>query len=430
MNAEFISALNALEKEKNLSKDVLIEAIEAALTAAYKKNFSTEQNVRVDIDRETGDINVYAQLLVVDNIEDEDKEILIEDAQEINSKAKLGDILEEVITPDSFGRIAAQTAKQVVVQRIREAERTVIFDDFIEKEDEIITATVQRVDRKNVFVDLGKTEGYLPPSEQMFGENYYPNDRLKVYVVEVQKTNRGAQIIVSRSHPNLVKRLFEAEVPEINEGIIEIVSIAREAGQRTKMAVFSEDDDIDAIGACVGQRGIRVERVVDELHGEKIDIINYSDDPVEFIANALSPAKVVMIYLYEEEKIASVVVPDNQLSLAIGRQGQNARLAAKLTGWKIDIKSQSQIMEEEMNKEEAEVEIAPEDDIEDFENDMDDIQETYEVPEEMEEEQEETEDADYEDEENSESEEDELELDFDIDGLDDLEDMTDEEKEE
>jgi N utilization substance protein A len=354
MNAEFISALDALEKEKNLSKEVLIEAIEAALAAAYKKNFSTDQNVRVDIDRETGDINVYAQLLVVDNIEDEDKEILIEDAQEINKKAKIGDILEEVITPDSFGRIAAQTAKQVVVQRIREAERTVIFDDFIEKEDEVVTATVQRVDRKNVFVDLGKTEGYLPPSEQMFGENYYPNDRLKVYVVEVQKTNRGAQIIVSRSHPGLVKRLFESEVPEINEGIIEIVSIAREAGQRTKMAVYSEDNDIDAIGACVGQRGIRVERVVDELHGEKIDIVNYSDDPVEFIANALSPAKVVMIYLYEDEKVASVVVPDNQLSLAIGRQGQNARLAAKLTGWKIDIKSQSQIMEEEMNKEDNE----------------------------------------------------------------------------
>ena len=239
MNAEFISALNALETEKNLSKDILIEAIEAALAAAYKKNFSTDQNVRVDINRDTGDINVYAQLLVVDNIEDEDQEILIEDAQEINSEAKLGDVLEEVITPDSFGRIAAQTAKQVVVQRIREAERTVIFDDYIEKEDEVITATVQRVDRKNVFVDIGKAEGYLPPSEQMYGENYYPNDRFKVYIVEVQKTNKGAQIIVSRSHPSLIKRLFENEVPEINEGLIEIVSIAREAGQRTKMAVYS-----------------------------------------------------------------------------------------------------------------------------------------------------------------------------------------------
>lgn len=362
MNAEFISALNALEIEKNLSKEVLIDAIEAALCAAYKRNFSTDQNVRVDINRNTGDINVYAQLLVVDNIEEEDQEILIEDALEINDKAKIGDILEEVITPDSFGRIAAQTAKQVVVQRIREAERTVIFDDFIEKEDEIITATVQRVDRKNVFVELGKTEGYLPPSEQMYGENYYPNDRLKVYIAEVQKTNKGAQIIVSRSHPGLVKRLFESEVPEINEGVIEIVNIAREAGQRTKMAVYSNESDVDAIGACVGQRGIRVERVVDELHGEKIDIINYSDDPVEFIANALSPAKVVMIYLYEEEKIASVVVPDNQLSLAIGRQGQNARLAAKLTGWKIDIKSQSQIMEEDQETEEdiEEMDVADE----------------------------------------------------------------------
>ena len=358
MNAEFISALNALEQEKNLSKEVLIEAIEAALSAAYKKNFSTEQNVRVDINRNTGDINVYAQLLVVENIEDVDKEILIEDAKQINSEAEIGNILEEVITPDSFGRIAAQTAKQVVVQRIREAERTAIFDNYIEKEDEIISATVQRVDRKNVFVELGRTEGYLPPSEQMYGENYYPNDRLKVYIVEVQKTNKGAQIIVSRSHPGLVKRLFENEVPEIDEGIIEIVSIAREAGQRTKIAVYSNDPEVDAIGACVGQRGIRVERVVDELHGEKIDIINYADDPVEFIANSLSPAKVVMIYLYEEEKIASVVVPDNQLSLAIGRKGQNARLAAKLTGWKIDIKSQSQIMEEDQELEdEEEIEI-------------------------------------------------------------------------
>lgn len=372
MNAEFISALNALETEKNLSKDILIEAIEAALAAAYKRNFSTDQNVRVDINRNTGDINVFAQLLVVDNIEDEDKEILIEDAQEINEEAVLGDILEEMITPDSFGRIAAQTAKQVVVQRIREAERSVIFDDYIEKEDEIITATVQRVDRKNVFVELGKTEGYLPPSEQMYGENYYPNDRLKVYIVEVQKTNKGAQIIVSRSHPGLVKRLFESEVPEINEGIIEIVSIAREAGQRTKMAVYSADNEIDAIGACVGQRGIRVERIVDELHGEKIDIVNYSDDPVEFIANALSPAKVVMIYLYEDDKIASVVVPDNQLSLAIGRKGQNARLAAKLTGWKIDIKSQSQIMEEERQDQlKSDVESDEIDDIPEIEDEID-----------------------------------------------------------
>lgn len=372
MNAEFISALNALETEKNLSKDILIEAIEAALAAAYKRNFSTDQNVRVDINRNTGDINVFAQLLVVDNIEDEDKEILIEDAQEINEEAVLGDILEEMITPDSFGRIAAQTAKQVVVQRIREAERSVIFDDYIEKEDEIITATVQRVDRKNVFVELGKTEGYLPPSEQMYGENYYPNDRLKVYIVEVQKTNKGAQIIVSRSHPGLVKRLFESEVPEINEGIIEIVSIAREAGQRTKMAVYSADNEIDAIGACVGQRGIRVERIVDELHGEKIDIVNYSDDPVEFIANALSPAKVVMIYLYEDDKIASVVVPDNQLSLAIGRKGQNARLAAKLTGWKIDIKSQSQIMEEERQDQlKSDVDDDEIDDIPEIEDEID-----------------------------------------------------------
>ena len=427
MNAEFISALDALEKEKNLSKEVLIEAIEAALTAAYKKNFSTEQNVRVDINRETGDINVYAQLLVVDNIMDEDKEILIEDAKEINNKAKIGDILEEVITPDSFGRIAAQTAKQVVVQRIREAERTVIFDDFIEKEDEIVTATVQRVDRKNVFMDLGRTEGYLPPSEQMYGENYYPNDRLKVYVVEVQKTNRGAQIIVSRSHPGLVKRLFEAEVPEINEGIIEIVSIAREAGQRTKMAVYSDENDIDAIGACVGQRGIRVERVVDELHGEKIDIINYSDDPVEFIANALSPAKVVMIYLYEDEKVASVVVPDNQLSLAIGRQGQNARLAAKLTGWKIDIKSQSQIMEEEMNKEDSDEDAEDDFVTEDFDAELD--TETSDDIEDTEESEDDMEDIDTEDEATEAEQETFEEEDLDLDDIENLEQLGEEDKE-
>ncbi len=345
MNAEFISALDALEKEKNISKDFLIEAIETAINAAYKKSVGPAHDSKAEVDRETGDIKIYALKTVVDEVIDDECEISLEDAQKTNPNYEIDDIWQTEVKDVDFGRTAAQTAKQVVVQKIREAEREIITREFEEKKDEVITASVQRVENNNVYVELGKTDGYLPPSEQMRNERLYANDRIKVYVMEVRKTKRGPQIIVSRSHPGLVKRLFEMEVPELQSGVVEIVSVAREAGQRSKIAVYSSDENIDAIGSCVGQRGIRVERVVDELRGEKIDIIDWSEDPVEFIANALSPARVVMVYLYESGKKARVVVPDNHLSLAIGKEGQNARLAAKLTGWKIDIKSQSQIME-------------------------------------------------------------------------------------
>ena len=345
MNAEFISALDALEKEKNISKDFLIEAIETAINAAYKKSVGPAHDSKAVVDRDTGDIKIYALKTVVDEVIDEECEISLEEAKKTNPNYEIDDIWQTEVTDVDFGRTAAQTAKQVVVQKIREAEREIITQEFEEKKDEVITASVQRVENNNVYVELGKTDGYLPPSEQMRNERLYANDRIKVYVMEVRKTKRGPQIIVSRSHPGLVKRLFEMEVPELQSGVVEIVSVAREAGQRSKIAVYSSDENIDAIGSCVGQRGIRVERVVDELRGEKIDIIDWSEDPVEYIANALSPARVVMVYLYESSKKARVVVPDNHLSLAIGKEGQNARLAAKLTGWKIDIKSQSQIME-------------------------------------------------------------------------------------
>ena len=258
----------------------------------------------------------------------------------------MGDVLEEEVDPRKFGRIAAQTAKQVVVQRIREAERGVIFDEFVEKENEVLTAIVQRVEKNGIYVELGKTDGFLAASETIAGENYNTSDRLKVYVLEVRKTNKGPQVIVSRTHPGLVKRLFELEVPEIQTGIVQIKSIAREAGFRTKVAVYSSDPQVDAVGACVGQKGIRVERIVNELHNEKIDIIEWDPDPAVYIAKSLSPARVMMVYINEAEKAAKVIVPDNQLSLAIGKEGQNVRLAAKLTGWKIDIKSQSQAEED------------------------------------------------------------------------------------
>ena len=345
MNAEFISALDALEKEKNISKDFLIEAIETAINAAYKKSVGPAHDSRVEVDRETGDIKIYALKTVVDEVIDEECEISLEEARISDPEFEIDDIWQTEVKDVEFGRTAAQTAKQVVVQKIREAEREIITQEFEDKKDEVITASVQRVENNNVYVELGQTDGYLPPSEQMRNERLYANDRIKVYVMEVRKTKRGPQIIVSRSHPGLVKRLFEMEVPELQSGVVEIVSVAREAGQRSKIAVYSSDENIDAIGSCVGQRGIRVERVVDELRGEKIDIVDWSEDPVEYIANALSPARVVMVYLYENSKKARVVVPDNHLSLAIGKEGQNARLAAKLTGWKIDIKSQSQIME-------------------------------------------------------------------------------------
>lgn len=346
MNAEFMEALNAIEKERGISKDILIDAFESALIAAYKRNYGTTGNVRAVVDRDTGEVQVFASKTVVEQVEDVHAEISLEKARAINSLYEVGDVLEEEANPRSFGRIAAQTAKQVVVQRIREAERGVIFDEYVEKENEILTAIVQRVEKGGVYVELGKTDGLIAMNETIPGEEYNNNDRIKVYVLEVRKTNKGPQVLVSRTHPGLVKRLFELEVPEIQTGVVQVKSIAREAGFRTKVAVYSSDLQVDAVGACVGQRGIRVERIVNELHNEKIDIIEWDSDPAVYIAKALSPAKVLMVYINETEKAAKVIVPDNQLSLAIGKEGQNARLAAKLTGWKIDIKSQTQMEQE------------------------------------------------------------------------------------
>ncbi|HOQ06214.1 MAG TPA: transcription termination factor NusA [Clostridiales bacterium] len=342
MSAELIRALDQLEKERGIEKEVLIEAIEAALVSAYKKNFGTSQDVRISIDRDTGEVKVFALKKVTAKPKDENSEISLEDALKLDSRYEENDIAEVEVTPRKFGRIAAQTAKNVVMQRIREAERNLIFEEYFNKEGDIVTGIVQRIERRNVIIDLGKAEAIMLPSEQTNGEEYRFNDRLKVYIVEVKKTTKGPQILVSRTHPGLVKRLFELEVPEIHDGTVEIKSISREAGSRTKIAVYSKDPNVDPIGACVGQRGTRVQAIVDELRGEKIDIIKWSSDPEEYISSSLSPAKVVRVDADEENRTARVIVPDFQLSLAIGKEGQNARLAAKLTGWKIDIKSESQ----------------------------------------------------------------------------------------
>lgn len=345
MNKEFIQAIEDLEKERHISKDVLIEAIESALVSAYKKNYGTSQNVRVDINQETGDINVYMRMDIVDEVEDDFTQISLEEAREIDYRYEVGDVVEYQVTPRDFGRIAAQTAKQVVVQRIREAERGMIFDDYITRQGEIVTGTVQRISNETLFINIGRTEGILSANEQVPGEHYRVNDRLKVYIMDVKKTNKGPQVFLSRSHPGLVKRLFELEVPEIEDGTVEIRGIAREAGSRTKMAVYTEFENVDPVGACVGTRGARVQAIVDELHGEKIDIIAWSENPEELIASVLSPAKVEkVIPAADGEKAATVVVPDYQLSLAIGKEGQNVRLAAKVSGWKIDIKSHTQFL--------------------------------------------------------------------------------------
>ncbi|MFA7572798.1 MAG: transcription termination factor NusA [Lutispora sp.] len=344
MNGEFLQAVEQIAKEKGIKEEILFEAIDAALVTAYKKNYGTSQNVKVTISRETGDVEVYAKKTVVEIPEDDLLEIGLEEAKTMNRNFNLDDIVEIKVTPKNFGRIAAQTAKQVVVQRIREAERSNVYEEFINKEDEIVNGLVQRKEKNNVFIDLGKTEAVLGPNEQTPGEIYNLGDRLKTYVVEVKKTTKGPQVMLSRTHPGLVKRLFELEVPEIKDGIVEIKSISREAGSRTKMAVFSHDENIDAVGACVGQRGQRVQVIVDELKGEKIDIIEWNSDLAAFVASALSPAKVINVNINKEENTANIVVSDSQLSLAIGKEGQNARLAAKLTGCKIDIKNETQAL--------------------------------------------------------------------------------------
>ncbi|MDF9407283.1 MAG: hypothetical protein A4E52_00225 [Pelotomaculum sp. PtaB.Bin013] len=345
MNIEFLEALKDLEKEKGIAVDVLLDAIEAALLSAYKRNFGSLQNARVHIERETGDFKVYTQRSVMEFVEDPRLEIDLDEAKKINPNYQVGDIVETEVTPRNFGRIAAQTAKQVVVQRIREAERNIVFEEFVNREGEIVTGTVQRFEQKNVLIELGKTEAILMPSEQMPGEDYRHGERIKVYIVEVRKTTKGPQIMVSRTHPGLLKRLFELEVPELQEGVVELKAIAREAGARSKIAVYSRDENVDPVGACVGPKGMRVQNIVNELNGEKVDIIKWNPDPSKFVASSLSPAKVMAVEVWDEEKIARVIVPDYQLSLAIGKEGQNARLAAKLTSWKIDIKSESQMQE-------------------------------------------------------------------------------------
>lgn len=342
MNQEFFLALRDLEKEKGIRVEILLEVIEGALVSAYRKNFGSLQNVRVDIDQESGKVRVLARKIVIDEVKDTRAEISLTEARKLDPRYDLEDVVEIEVTPRDFGRIAAQTAKQVVVQRLREAERGLIFEEFSNREGDIVTGLVQRQEQRNILIDLGKTEAVLTPSEQMPGEEYRMSDRIKIYIVEVKKTTKGPQILVSRTHPGLLKRLFELEVPEIFQGIVELKNIAREAGARSKIAVHSRDENVDPVGACVGPKGMRVQAIVNELRGEKIDIIKWSPDASRFVANALSPAKVISVEILENEKIARVVVPDYQLSLAIGKEGQNARLAAKLTGWKIDIKSESQ----------------------------------------------------------------------------------------
>ncbi|SDM99032.1 NusA antitermination factor [Paenibacillus sp. yr247] len=346
MNTDFIEALSEIEREKGISKELLIDAIEAAMISSYKRNFNTAQNVRVDINRHTGLIKVYARKTVTEEVLDPRLEISLHASREINPNYQLDDIVEIEVTPRDFGRIAAQTAKQVVTQRIREAERGLIYNAFIDKEEDIVTGILQRQDQRNIYVDLGKVEAVLPLTELMPTDKFKQGDRIKAYITKVENTTKGPQIILSRTHPGLLKRLFELEVPEIFDGVVEIRSVAREAGFRSKIAVHSRNVEVDPVGSCVGPKGLRVQTIVSELRGEKIDIVRWMESVEEYVANALSPSKVLEVQIHENEKMARVIVPDYQLSLAIGIKGQNARLAAKLTGWKIDIKSESQAEQE------------------------------------------------------------------------------------
>lgn len=353
MNAEFLDALRQIEKEKEIPLEVLLSAIESALETAYKKNFAATGDVRVRVSSSKGGFHVYCEKDVVSDVENEHTEISVKEAQRFDPNVGPGDVIEIEVTPEDFGRIAAQTAKQVVVQRIREAERERVFEEFGERVGEVLTGTVQRREQRNVFVNVGKVEALLPPAEQVPTEPYRFNDRIKVYVLEVRRTSKGPQVVVSRTHPSLIRRLFELEVPEIAEGIVTIKSVAREPGARTKVAVFSNDDKVDPMGACVGHRGTRVQSVVNELYDEKIDIVRWNENIEKFIGEALSPAKAISVSCDEETKTALVVMPDSQLSLAIGKSGQNVRLAARLTGWRIDIRSESQIAQAAVDAEAA-----------------------------------------------------------------------------
>ncbi|HIY20107.1 MAG TPA: transcription termination factor NusA [Candidatus Blautia avistercoris] len=345
MNTELSEALEILEKEKNISKDTLLGAIEQSLLQACKNHFGKADNVKVNIDPETCDFSVYAEKTVSENVEDPVTEISLEKAREYRSYAQLGETVNVPIQSKEFGRIATQNAKNVILQKIREEERKVLFDQYYGKEKEVVTGIVQRYLGKNISINLGKIDAVLSENEQVKGEVFKPTERIKVYILEVKDSPKGPRVIVSRTHPELVKRLFESEVAEVKDGTVEIKSIAREAGSRTKIAVWSNDPDVDPVGACVGMNGARVNAIVNELRGEKIDIINWSENPAILIENALSPAKVIAVMADPDEKTALVVVPDYQLSLAIGKEGQNARLAARLTGFKIDIKSETQAKE-------------------------------------------------------------------------------------
>ena len=345
MNTELLEALNILEKEKDISKETLLDAIENSLMNACKNHFGKTDNIKLIMNKETCEYQLYAEKTVVEEVEDKLEQISLEDAKEIDSKFELGDIVHIPIESKSFGRIATQNAKNLILQKIREEERKVVYDQYFEKEKDIVTGIVQRYVGKNVSINLGKADAMLTENEQVKGEVFKPTERIKLYIVEVKNTTKGPKILVSRTHPELVKRLFESEVTEVKDGTVEIKSIAREAGSRTKIAVWSNDPDVDPVGACVGMNGARVNAIVNELRGEKIDIINWSDNPAILIENALSPAKVISVMADPDEKTASVIVPDYQLSLAIGKEGQNARLAARLTGFKIDIKSETQAKE-------------------------------------------------------------------------------------
>ena len=345
MNTELLEALTILEEEKNISKDTMMDAIENSLISACKNHFGTSDNIKVIMDRETCDYSVFAEKEVVEEVFDPALEISLEDAEKLDSSLPLGDIAQIPVESKSFGRIATQNAKNLILQKIREEERKAVFDQYFEKEKDIVTGVVQRYVGKNISINLGRADAMLTENEQVKGEVFKPTDRIKLYVVEVKNAPKGPKILVSRTHPELVKRLFEAEVAEVKDGTVEIKSIAREAGSRTKMAVWSNDPNVDPVGACVGLNGARVNAVVNELRGEKIDIINWDENPALLIENALSPAKVISVLADPDEKVASVIVPDYQLSLAIGKEGQNARLAARLTGYKIDIKSETQAIE-------------------------------------------------------------------------------------
>ena len=356
---ELIMAMEELEKERGISKDYLLESLEVALASAYKKNFDSAENEKITMDSETGEIHIYAQKEVVEVIEDEKLQIVLEDARKIDKKAKLGDVINVEIEPKNFGRIAAQAAKQHIIQKVREAERNMIYNEYNDRKGEVVTGIIQKADKGTVILDLGKLEGIMPLKEQIPTETYKVNDKIKAYVLNVEKGLKGTpQVLVTRSHPEVIKKLFELEIPEIYEGLIEVKAVSRDPGYRSKVAVYSKNPDIDPVGSCVGVKGIRIQNIINEMNGEKIDVIEWNEDPATFICSALLPAHVMAVDIKEEERFAQVIVPDEELSLAIGKGGQNARLAVKLTNWKIDIKSETQfreLMQYEEQKEAEEV---------------------------------------------------------------------------